>query len=78
MYIYWNSLGNIIVCHEPVTDPRLVAIHVQALCTGQRLTKEMFTGNAGVKFAPAHYNPMAIDETYLHVCSVSVVVSEID
>ena len=50
MYVYWKSLGNIIVCHEPVTDPRSMPIHVQSLCTGQRITKEMFTGNAGVKF----------------------------
>lgn len=45
----------IIVCHEPVTDPRMVAIDVQALCTGHRITKEMFKGNKGVKVAPAYY-----------------------
>ena len=55
--------------------PRLVAIHVQALCTGQRITKETFTGNAGVKFAPAHYKPFPFCElktTYLipGICSL--------
>ena len=36
------------VCYEPATDPWLVAmaVIVQTLCTGQRITKEMFTGNA--------------------------------
>ena len=39
-----------------VRDGPLMAIRAQALCTGQRITEEKFTGNAGVKFASAHYN----------------------